>query len=204
MQTYVQVKNVSDGLRMLFRTLLTARTDCMPPPCPCSSDPLAVLVARGTAHTACLRRSGCSWSSFLSGCTPRAGHGPHCLPPSVWLHSKLIPLCKPCAMGMIIWTLSWAPVQFLRHRWNIVGGISFPKGRDSAASSSLYLYLQRLYDSVTAHTLDTVSLCSSHQTRPRMAASVCLAPLQVPSLVVGIFVLDTISWNALQDTQLCN
>ena len=52
---------------------------------------------------------------------------------------------------------------------------------------SPYLYLQQLYDSGTAHTPDSVSLCSSHQTRPRMPASVCLAALEVPSFVVSIY-----------------
>ena len=62
----------------------------------------------------------------------------------------------------------------------------FPKGRDAAAALSLYLDLQQLYVSGTAHTPDVVSLCSSHQTRPRMPASFCLAALEVPSFVVVI------------------
>ena len=66
---------------------------------------------------------------------------------------------------------------------------------------SLHLYLQQLYDSGTAHNPDTVSLCSSHQTRPRMPTSVCLAALEVPSFVVGVCLLGMISWNALQNTQ---
>ena len=66
---------------------------------------------------------------------------------------------------------------------------------------SLHLYLQQLYDSGTAHNPDTVSLCSSHQTRPRMPTSVCLAALEVPSFVVGVCVLG-ISWSAFQDTAM--
>ena len=77
MQTHVQVKKMSDGLRMLFRILLTPLTDCL------------------TTSCSCLSRS-------LSGCTPRTGHGPYRLRPSVWLHSKLPFLCgKPCVMNTI-------------------------------------------------------------------------------------------------------
>ena len=65
---------------------------------------------------------------------------------------------------------------------------------------SLSLYLQQLHDSGTAHTPDTVSLFS-HQTRPRMPASVSLAALEVPSFMVGECVFGMMSWNTLQDTQ---
>ena len=37
MQTHIQVEKMPDELRMLFRTLLTARTDCLPTSCSCSS-----------------------------------------------------------------------------------------------------------------------------------------------------------------------
>ena len=41
MQTHIEVKKMSDGLRMSFRTLLTARTDGLPASCSCSSAPRA-------------------------------------------------------------------------------------------------------------------------------------------------------------------
>ena len=66
-----------------------------------------------------------------------------------------------------------------------------------------HIYVQQLNDSGTVHTPDTVSLCSSHQTRPNMPASVCLAALEDISFVVGICVLGMVSRNALQDTQPC-
>ena len=160
---------------MLFRILLTPRTDCLTTSCSCSSAP-------------------------LSGCTPRTGHGPY----SGCTRSSF--LCgQPCAMGMIIWNplkdtgaISTAALKICAVEF------CFPKGRDAATALSLYWYLQQLYDSGTDHTPDTVSLCSSHQTRPRMPASVCLAALEVPSFVVGICVMGMISRNALQDTQPCN
>ena len=65
MQTHVQVKKMSDGLRMLFRIQLTSRAVCRATSSSCSSAPLAVLLARGTAHTACFRLSGCTRSSLL-------------------------------------------------------------------------------------------------------------------------------------------
>ena len=132
---------------------------------------LPVLLARGTAHTACLRLFGCIRSPFLWG--------------------------KSCVMGMRV---SMAPSH--RHRClfyssveNLCGGICFPKRKGAASTLNLFLYHQQLYDSGTNP--DTVSLCSSHQTRPRMPASVCLAALEVPSFVVGICVLGMISWDAL-------
>ena len=104
---------------------------------------------------------------------------------------------KSCVMGMRV---SMAPSH--RHRClfyssveNLCGGICFPKRKGAASTLNLFLYHQQLYDSGTNP--DTVSLCSSHQTRPRMPASVCLAALEVPSFVVGICVLGMISWNAL-------
>ena len=55
MQTHVQVKKISDGLRMSFRILQTARTDCLPTSCSCSSAP------RAHAPVLVLVLS-CSWS----------------------------------------------------------------------------------------------------------------------------------------------
>ena len=73
-----------------------------------------------------------------------------------------------------------------------------------APALSLYWYHTQLYDSGSAHIPDDVSLRSSHQTRPKMPASVCLAALEVPCFVAGVCVLGIISWNALQDTQQWN
>ena len=41
MQTHAQVQKMSHGLRMLFRVLLTPRTDCLATSCSCSSAPLS-------------------------------------------------------------------------------------------------------------------------------------------------------------------
>ena len=92
----------------------------------------------------------------------------------------------------------------------LCGGILFSNRKGRCCFESVYnvfIYIDididilQLNDSGTAHTPDTVSLCSSHQTRPKMPASVCLAALEVISFLVSICVLDMISWNALQDTQ---
>lgn len=168
---------MSDGLRMPFLILLTARTDCLAIRARARAHfCLAVLLARGTAHTACLRLTGCTRSSFLCG--------------------------KLCVMGMILWNSLMDTGAISTVALKICAAdFCFPKGRGAAAALSLYLYLQQLYDSASTHTPDTVSLCSSHQIRPRMPASVCLAALVVPSFVVGICVSGMISWNALQDTQ---
>ena len=94
----------------------------------------------------------------------------------------------------------------------LCGGILFSnrKGRCCFESVyNVYIYIDididilQLNDSGTAHTPDTVSLCSYHQTRPKMPASVPLTAPKVVSFVVGICVLGMISWNALQDTQPC-
>ena len=56
MQTRIHIKKMSDGLRMSFRILLTARTGCLPTSCSCSS-----ARARGLVHS-----SSCSLVVVLS------------------------------------------------------------------------------------------------------------------------------------------
>ena len=110
MQSDIQVKKMSDGLRMSFIILRTAPTDVLE----CTSGCTA---RTGTAHTACLRLSDCTRSSCLCG-KP----------------------CKPCVMSMIIWnplTCSWTLVQFLlitAALKNCAAEFWFPKGRDAAAA----------------------------------------------------------------------
>ena len=58
MQTHVQVNKMSDGMRMSFRILLTARTDCLPTSCLCSS-------ARTPARVRLVLMPECSCSCFL-------------------------------------------------------------------------------------------------------------------------------------------
>ena len=49
MQTRIHIKKMSDGLRMSFRILLTARTDCLPASCLCTSArPLMLVRARAS------------------------------------------------------------------------------------------------------------------------------------------------------------
>ena len=128
--------------------------------------------------------------------------GSYRLRPSVWLHSKVSFLCgRSCVMSG---TFSWTTGLFLQQRRMLCSGIFFPTGRGAAALSLYiytYIYIRQLNDSGTPHTPDTVSLCSSHQTPPKMPASVCSAALEAISFVVGIFVMGMIAWNALQHTQ---
>ena len=74
-------------------------------------------------------------------------------------------------MGMTIWTplLDTGLVSTAALRICAVE-FCFPKGRDAVAALSLYYYFQQLYDSGTAHTAHSVSLCSSSDT----AQNVCL------------------------------
>ena len=137
---------------------------------------LAVLLARGTDHTARLRLSGCTRSSFLCD--------------------------KHCAIGMIIWkplmdtgAISTAALQ------NCAAELCFPKGRDVAVALSLCIS-----NSCTTQARpippSTVSLCSSHQTRPRVPADDWLTAFEVPSFVLSIYALDVghdLMWNVLQD-----
>ena len=55
MQTHLKIEKMSDGLRMLFRILLTARADCLPTSCPCSS-----ARARAREHLVLMLESSCS------------------------------------------------------------------------------------------------------------------------------------------------
>ena len=58
MQTHVKVKKMFDGLRMSFRILLTARTDCLPTSCSCWS-----ARARARVHLVLVLECSCSCSS---------------------------------------------------------------------------------------------------------------------------------------------
>ena len=135
----------------------------------------AVAFASAVSLSAAAVRIGHAPYSRLSRCTPRTEHGSYCLPPSVWLHSKLIPLWQ--ALCVRHGTLSRTPAQFQQQRADCAANFCFPtislEGKDAAATlSPLHPYLQQLHDSGTAHTPDTtVSPCSSHQTRPITNAS---------------------------------
>ena len=56
--------------------------------------------------------------------------------------------------------------------FSIPGNFSIGRKDAAVTLSLLYLYLHQLYDSCTPHTSDIVSLYLSHQTQPRLPASV--------------------------------
>ena len=126
----------------------------------------------------------------LSRCTPRTGHGPYFLGPSVWLHSKPIPLRKALCDGHGNMDHS----QGHQCNFNIsveknVAELCFPlislgsrrKGCCSNFESAVSASAGAVRPGHDPYS-PTVSLYSSHQTRPIVPPYVCLGALEVPPL----------------------
>ena len=114
----------------------------------------------GTAHTACFRLSGCARSSFLRG--------------------------KPCVMGMKMWNplkdtgaISTAACNIVRRYF------VFQRKGCCCSSQSTHISAAAVRLGHGPYTR-LIPLYSSHQTRPRMPASICLAALEVSPVVVGL------------------